>query len=80
MNPQLLVILVGLFYILIIGGLLQQREEKDRGKVPILGDIPLLGKYLFSNEALEAENLELVILIKPKIIQSEGFFAERVKQ
>jgi type II secretory pathway component GspD/PulD (secretin) len=50
----------------IIGGLLQQDKDIVVQKVPILGDIPLLG-LLFRSEKETYENTELVIYILPHI-------------
>ncbi|MCK4542948.1 MAG: hypothetical protein KAU17_11995 [Spirochaetales bacterium] len=50
----------------IIGGLLQQDKDIVVQKVPILGDIPLLG-FLFRSEKETYENTELVIYIVPHI-------------
>jgi len=62
--------------LLIIGGLIQKRDQVDKSKVPILGDIPLLGKAFQYESSMELST-ELVIIIKPRILISAGFFAER---
>ena len=49
-----------------LGGLISSTEETKRSKVPLLGDIPLLGR-LFHREAAEQEKKNLQILITPKI-------------
>ena len=50
-----------------IGGLIRRSTERTREGVPVLGDIPLVGR-LFSNEATTAFNTELVVLITPYLI------------
>ncbi|MDY6972985.1 MAG: hypothetical protein SV775_11730 [Thermodesulfobacteriota bacterium] len=62
--------------LLIIGGLIQKRDQVDNSKVPILGDIPLLGKA-FQYESSTELSTELVIIIKPRILPFAGAFAER---
>ncbi|MEM3829626.1 MAG: hypothetical protein QXP36_10495, partial [Conexivisphaerales archaeon] len=52
---------------IILGGLMQTENDETKNKVPLLGDIPLLGT-LFSNTSKTKTNTELVILIKPIII------------
>lgn len=52
---------------LIIGGLIDSIESKDKEFAPIVGDIPLL-RYLFGVEEKRMEKRELVILLTPKII------------
>lgn len=49
--------------ILVIGGLMDNRNEKQFSKVPILGDIPLLGK-LFQYARKTKDKVELYIFVK----------------
>lgn len=50
----------------VIGGLIQQEKVKVEQKVPLLGDIPLLG-YLFRSSRDSVENTEMVIYIVPHV-------------
>lgn len=52
---------------LTIGGLIDKEENKIHRKVPLLGDIPLLGK-LFQSESDSVEESEIIIIIKADII------------
>lgn len=52
---------------LVIGGLISEEEQKTVGKVPVLGDIPLIGT-LFRSTTSEKKKNEMVIMITPKII------------
>ncbi|MGE5584345.1 MAG: BON domain-containing protein [Bacillota bacterium] len=52
-----------------IGGLLQSTEAKIVKKIPILGDIPIIGT-LFKSEKFERGETELVILITPKVVRA----------
>lgn len=54
---------------LIIGGLIQERKTNQRGQVPILGEIPILGNA-FKNKTNTIERTELVIFIRPKIVRN----------
>lgn len=49
--------------VLVIGGLMDNREHKQKQKIPILGDIPLLGK-LFQHARKSKDQVELFILLK----------------
>lgn len=51
----------------VLGGLLSQEDKKNLFKVPMLGDIPLLGN-LFSYEKHTVLDTELIITIKPIIV------------
>lgn len=52
---------------LVIGGLIQEEEHKSIGKVPILGDIPLIG-MLFRDTTSDKSKNEMIIMITPKIV------------
>lgn len=53
-----------------IGGLIKDEEIKAMSKVPLLSELPILGK-LFQSESTEIAKRELIIFITPKII-SDG--------
>ncbi len=52
-----------------VGGLIQEGADNSENKVPILGDIPGLG-FFFGDIAKNRTRTELVIIIKPHIINS----------
>lgn len=52
---------------LAIGGLLQDEQTKSRSKVPILGDIPVLG-YLFQEKLNARTKRNLLVFVTPTII------------
>ena len=60
-------VLVGDGQTLVLGGIFQTEEVKGIRKVPMLGDIPFLGK-LFRNDLRNIEKREILIFITPKII------------
>ncbi len=51
----------------VIGGLLTSRETDQTRKVPLLGDIPVLG-WLFTSRAKSKSTTDLVIFITPTIL------------
>ena len=53
---------------LVIGGLMDRRTMRQWQKVPILGDIPLLGK-LFQHSRKTKDEVELYILVTARVIQ-----------
>jgi len=53
--------------VLVIGGLIDNQEGKYQNKVPLLGDIPILG-YLFRHTHKYTNKRELIILLKPQIV------------
>ena len=54
----------------VIGGLLQERQIEKTTKVPILGDIPLLG-YLFKHTTKTKRKTNLVIMLTPYIVRDQ---------
>jgi type IV pilus assembly protein PilQ len=52
---------------LAIGGLLSDQVVKGRTKVPIMGDVPVLG-YLFQSHATERTKRNLLVFVTPTII------------
>jgi type II secretion system protein D len=59
---------------IVIGGLIQDMYEIRKNKVPILGDIPLLG-LLFQSEFEDSRKIELIIVLTPHIITSPAEYA-----
>jgi len=51
-----------------IGGLMDRRTTELFSKIPILGDIPVLGK-LFQSRSLQKQNTELLVLATPQLVR-----------
>ncbi len=58
---------------ILLGGLIQKREEKINKKVPILGSIPII-KTAFSSTETKKVKSELLIIITPYIINENQDF------
>lgn len=56
---------------LMLGGLTQNKKTETHKKVPVLGDIPLLGR-LFRHNSTDSERRNLVILIRPTILDDKN--------
>lgn len=59
-----------------IGGLTETEEREEVSKIPLLGDIPLVGKYLFSHTHKKHTQVETIIFVtvrlaNAKLIQRE---------
>jgi type II secretory pathway component GspD/PulD (secretin) len=50
-----------------IGGLTLDQEQQTRRKIPLLGDLPLVGK-VFRSTKRNAVRTELVVFITPRIL------------
>jgi type II secretory pathway component GspD/PulD (secretin) len=55
----------------VLGGLISETVRKSREKVPVLGDIPFVGR-LFRSEAADSTKKNLVIFVTPTIIDPAG--------
>ena len=51
----------------VLGGIYQQSERNNETKVPLLGDLPVVG-YLFKTTGRETSKTELLIFLTPKIV------------
>ncbi len=56
--------------VIVIGGLMQNRLEKQENKMPVLGSVPVIGK-LFTQERESLVKSELVILLKANLVSNE---------
>jgi type IV pilus assembly protein PilQ len=51
----------------VLGGIYQQSETNNESKVPLFGDLPVVG-HLFKNTARSTSKTELLVFITPKIV------------
>ncbi len=58
----------------VIGGLIQTRDEDVVNKIPILGDIPLIG-YLFKTKSKSRTKTNLLIMLTPMIVRDAADMA-----
>jgi type IV pilus assembly protein PilQ len=52
----------------VLGGIFEQTQRNDTNKVPLLGDVPVLGA-LFRNNSKTDEKTEMLIFLTPRILQ-----------
>ncbi|MCV9879509.1 type II secretion system secretin GspD [Brenneria izbisi] len=55
----------------VVGGLLDKSTRESMDKVPVLGDIPLLG-YLFRSNSRQVSKRNLMLFIRPSIIRDRN--------
>ena len=55
----------------VLGGLIAENVRKVREKVPVLGDIPLVGR-LFRSESADSTKKNLIMFVTPTIIDPAG--------
>lgn len=52
---------------LVIGGIFEMEESNQVNKVPVLGDIPVMGN-LFKNRTRQTEKREMLVFITPRMV------------
>jgi len=55
---------------LILSGVIQDSDRQQVTKLPLLGDVPLLGK-LFRSSSTTRDKTELIILVTPSLVQDD---------
>jgi general secretion pathway protein D len=55
----------------ILGGLIKEQEVEDIAKVPLLGDLPILG-WLFKSKSVTKDKVNMVVFLTPKIIRNSS--------
>jgi MSHA biogenesis protein MshL len=65
--------------VIVIGGLMREVRERQQYKMPGLGSVPLLGR-LFRSERDIKRTVELVILLRPVVVNDGDFSAMAAEQ
>ena len=65
--------------ILVLGGLIDDQLRDNVSKVPVLGDIPLLG-WLFRSHTTSKEKQNLMVFMRPSIMRDAGAAAYHTNQ
>ena len=60
-------VLVGNGETVVLGGVFRTTDVENESKIPVLGDIPYIGR-LFSNTSIKQEKTETLIFITPRIL------------
>jgi len=58
---------------LVMGGLINDTKTKGYSKVPVLGDIPFVGRYLFGKESKTRLKSNLLIFVTPTIVEETDY-------
>lgn len=56
---------------IILGGLISDNRTRKESKVPIFGDLPILG-HLFRADTDSGDKTELVVLVTPKVVHNQS--------
>ena len=55
----------------VIGGIFEMEESNQENKIPVLGDVPVVGN-LFKSRTKESSKREMLVFITPKVITDRG--------
>ncbi len=64
--------------VIVIGGLMKEASSAENVSIPLLGDLPLVGQ-LFKHQKLTRVKKELVILLKPTVVESDDVWGESIQ-
>jgi len=64
---------------MVLGGIITDKLSVTENKIPVLGDIPLIG-FLFKSEERISEKTELLLFLTPHIITSSEEASENIKK
>ncbi len=56
---------------MVIGGLIEQKIESVNDKIPILGDLPLLGRF-FQSDGIRSSRRAIIIFVKAELVDPTG--------
>jgi general secretion pathway protein D len=56
---------------IVLGGLISEKVQKQKDKVPVLGDLPFFGRF-FRSESNTSSKKNLVIFVTPRLIDPAG--------
>jgi len=65
--------------VVVIGGLMQDITRDDLSSTPLLGDLPLVG-HLFRQTRKVSNKTELVILLRPVVVDNERAWSTQLRQ
>ncbi|MBI3891608.1 MAG: hypothetical protein HY303_08775 [Candidatus Wallbacteria bacterium] len=61
---------------IVLGGLLNESEQTSMSKIPLAGDLPLIGD-LFRRKRTDVLTREIVMTVTPKLIVEDGFLTRK---
>lgn len=54
---------------IVLGGLLSRQRRTEVNRIPVLGDIPVIGPHVFSSKQSTEDETELLIIVTPEIVR-----------
>jgi pilus assembly protein CpaC len=54
---------------IVLGGMFSRQENAENVRIPFLGEIPIIGQYVFNSKRATEDELELLIIVTPEIVR-----------
>ncbi len=54
---------------IVLGGLFSRAEKSENSRIPLLGEIPVIGSYLFNSKRATEDEAELLIIVTPELVR-----------
>lgn len=64
----------------ILGGLVRTEKKNSSTKVPLLGDIPFIGRYLFGSTSATEARSELLVFLTPYVLDTPEAMASEARR
>ncbi|MEZ5944276.1 MAG: pilus assembly protein N-terminal domain-containing protein [Planctomycetaceae bacterium] len=55
---------------IVLGGLFSRQENAENVRIPFLGEIPIVGQYVFNSKRATEDESELLIIVTPEIVRA----------
>ena len=55
---------------IVLGGLFSRQQQTEVTRIPLLGELPLVGKVLFNRKQATEDEKELLIIVTPEIVRA----------
>lgn len=54
---------------IVLGGLFSRRQQSEVTRIPLLGEIPILGTHIFNTKQATEDETEMLIVVTPEIVR-----------
>lgn len=54
---------------IVLGGLFSRQQQAETTRIPLLGEIPIVGTYLFNTKQATEDETEMLIVVTPEIVR-----------
>ncbi len=55
---------------IVLGGLFSRQESAENARIPLLGEIPIIGQFVFNSKKATEDESELLIIVTPELVRA----------